>query len=240
MIRDPGAGWSSLAARRAHNPKVAGSNPAPATNSLGLRSEPHRETPFEGFFCGGAAESPVRRERASRATDSCIRRVGDTSNDEGVPAAGRRAAAREGWHEGAGEVAASRIDRSSRGGRSMRERETKLYELIEPTVTALGFELVGVLLRGGRSRGLVRVYIDQEEGVTVDDCARVSDRVNGLLDVADPMPGEYDLEVLVARAGSSAVLRARLRPFHGYRPEGDPAPPGRGAATFRRHARRIR
>ena len=77
----------------------------------------------------------------------------------------------------------------------MRERETKLYELIEPTVTALGFELVGVLLRGGRSRGLIRVYIDRDGGVTVDDCARVSDRVNGLLDVADPMPGEYDLEV---------------------------------------------
>ena len=77
----------------------------------------------------------------------------------------------------------------------MRERETKLYELIEPTVTALGFELVGVVLRGGRSRGLIRVYIDRDDGVTVDDCAQVSHRVNGLLDVADPMPGGYDLEV---------------------------------------------
>ena len=78
---------------------------------------------------------------------------------------------------------------------TMRERETRLYELIEPTVATLGFELVGVQLRGGCSRGLVRVYIDRDEGVTVDDCARVSHRVNGLLDVEDPMPGEYDLEV---------------------------------------------
>ena len=77
----------------------------------------------------------------------------------------------------------------------MRERETRLYELIEPTVTSLGFELVGVQWRGGRSRGLIRVYIDHDEGVTVDDCAQVSHRVNGLLDVEDPMPGEYDLEV---------------------------------------------
>ena len=77
----------------------------------------------------------------------------------------------------------------------MRERETKLYGLIEPTVTALGFELVGVLLRGGRSRGLIRVYIDRDGGVTVDDCAQVSHRVNGLLDMADPMPRGYDLEV---------------------------------------------
>ena len=77
----------------------------------------------------------------------------------------------------------------------MREREAQLYELIEPTVAALGFELVGVVARGKRSRGLIRVYIDHDEGVTVDDCAQVSHRVTGLLDVEDPIPGEYDLEV---------------------------------------------
>jgi len=77
----------------------------------------------------------------------------------------------------------------------MRERERRLYELIEPTVLALGFELVGVLWRDGKSRDLIRVYIDREEGVTVDDCANASYRVTGLLDVADPVPGEYDLEV---------------------------------------------
>ena len=92
----------------------------------------------------------------------------------------------------------------------MRERETRLYELIEPTVTALGFELVGVLLRGGRSRGLIRVYIDRDGGVTVDDCARVSHRVNGLLDVADPDAGRVRPRSLVSpgwtvRCSSSAT-----------------------------------
>ena len=77
----------------------------------------------------------------------------------------------------------------------MRERETRLYRLLEPTVNSLGFELVGVLLQDGPSRSLVRVYIDHDEGVTVDDCARTSHRVTGLLDVEDPMPGGYDLEV---------------------------------------------
>ena len=77
----------------------------------------------------------------------------------------------------------------------MRERERRLCELIEPTVLALGFELVGVLWRDGKSRGLVRVYIDREEGVTVDDCANASYRGPGVLEVADPVPGEYDLEV---------------------------------------------
>ena len=70
-----------------------------------------------------------------------------------------------------------------------------MYEWIEPAVTGLGFELAGVEMGGGRARGLIRVYIDCDDGVTVDDCARVSHRVAGLLDVADPMPGEYDLEV---------------------------------------------
>jgi ribosome maturation factor RimP len=83
----------------------------------------------------------------------------------------------------------------SQSGDAMHEQETRLCELIEPTVSSLGFELVGVLWRDRQPRSLIRVYIDRGEGVTVDDCARVSHRVNGLLDVADPMPREYDLEV---------------------------------------------
>ena len=77
----------------------------------------------------------------------------------------------------------------------MSEREIRLYGLIEPTVSSLGFELVGVLWRSGRARSLIRIYIDHDEGVTVDDCARVSHGVEGLLDVEDPIPGEYHLEV---------------------------------------------
>ena len=78
---------------------------------------------------------------------------------------------------------------------AMREQEARLYELIEPAVTSLGFELIGVHWRCGRSRSLMRIYIDHDEGVTVDDCAEVSHRVNGVLDVEDPVSGKYDLEV---------------------------------------------
>ena len=100
-------------------------------------------------------------------------------------------------------------------GGTLRERERRLYELIEPTVDALGFELVGVLLRGGRSRGLIRVYIDHEEGVTVDDCAQVSHRVNGLLDVEDPIPGEYDLEVSSPGADRPLFMERDFNRFAG-------------------------
>lgn len=70
-----------------------------------------------------------------------------------------------------------------------------LKALLAPAVTSLGFELWGVeYLVRGRHR-LLRVYIDREEGVTVDDCAAVSHQVSGVLDVEDPIPGEYTLEV---------------------------------------------
>lgn len=70
-----------------------------------------------------------------------------------------------------------------------------LKVLLEPAVTALGFELWGIeYIVRGRHR-LLRVYIDGPEGVMVDDCAAVSHQVSGVLDVEDPIPGEYTLEV---------------------------------------------
>lgn len=72
----------------------------------------------------------------------------------------------------------------------------KVQELIAPTVAALGVALWGVeyLARGRRS--VLRIYIDRDEGgVDVDDCERVSRQVSALLDVEDPIPGEYTLEV---------------------------------------------
>ena len=72
----------------------------------------------------------------------------------------------------------------------------KLTELLRPVVESLGYELVGVeLLERGPQGRLLRIYIDQAQGITVDDCGTVSHRVSGVLDVEDPIPGHYDLEV---------------------------------------------
>jgi ribosome maturation factor RimP len=62
-------------------------------------------------------------------------------------------------------------------------------------VAALGFELVDAELVGGRHHRTLRVYIDSAHGVTVDDCARVSRQLSAILDVEDPFPGSYSLEV---------------------------------------------
>jgi len=67
--------------------------------------------------------------------------------------------------------------------------------LLEPSVTALGFELVSVELVGSGNDRTLRVYIDHPDGITVDDCADVSRQVSAVLDVEDPISGAYVLEV---------------------------------------------
>ncbi len=77
----------------------------------------------------------------------------------------------------------------------MRQDPFNLQDLLEPAITALGCELVGIEYRPSGKHSLLRVYIDKPEGVTVDDCSAVSYQVSGLLDVEDPVPGNYTLEV---------------------------------------------
>ena len=67
--------------------------------------------------------------------------------------------------------------------------------LIEPVVTGLGYELVGVEYLAQGRHSLLRVYVDSEAGITVDDCADVSRQLSAMLDVEDPLPGTYSLEV---------------------------------------------
>jgi ribosome maturation factor RimP len=71
--------------------------------------------------------------------------------------------------------------------------QARLIELLEPTVEGLGYELVGVEFDG--SQRVLRVYIDSEAGITLDDCTKVSYQVSGVLDVEDPISGRYQLEI---------------------------------------------
>ncbi len=60
---------------------------------------------------------------------------------------------------------------------------------------ALGFEIIAVELTGQGPSTVLRVYIDGPDGVTVDDCAKVSNQVSAILDVEDPIPNRFTLEV---------------------------------------------
>lgn len=70
----------------------------------------------------------------------------------------------------------------------------EIEDLLRPEVEAFGCEWVGGEFRGGPS-GLLRVYVDHPEGLTLDHCVSVSDALSGVLDVEDPFPGAYRLEV---------------------------------------------
>ncbi|MEW8014013.1 MAG: ribosome maturation factor RimP [Candidatus Sedimenticola endophacoides] len=71
-----------------------------------------------------------------------------------------------------------------------------LTEFVRNVVEPMGYELVGVeYLSGGPVGSTLRVFIDVEGGVMLDDCARVSHQVSGVLDVEDPIRENYTLEV---------------------------------------------
>ena len=70
-----------------------------------------------------------------------------------------------------------------------------LTAMLRPVVEELGYELWELEYSPGRGNGFVRLYIDAEAGITVDDCERVSRAVSEVLDAEDPVPGQYTLEV---------------------------------------------
>lgn len=85
-----------------------------------------------------------------------------------------------------------------------------LIGLLEPTLQTLGYELVDIEANFGR-HGFLRLYIDKDGGVTVADCEYVSGQIGAFLDVEDPLPGSYVLEV------SSPGLDRRLRTTEHFR-----------------------
>lgn len=77
-----------------------------------------------------------------------------------------------------------------------RGTSTHLQTLLEPVVNALGCDLWGLEYHAsGRKRGVLRLYIDKPDGVGLSDCEKVSRQVSSVLDVEDPIRGEYTLEV---------------------------------------------
>ncbi len=67
--------------------------------------------------------------------------------------------------------------------------------LIEPVIASLGYELLGVEYLPQGRHSLLRVYIDSEAGIGLEDCATVSRQISAVLDVEDPIHGQYNLEV---------------------------------------------
>ncbi len=82
--------------------------------------------------------------------------------------------------------------------------------MLEPSIQGLGYELVDVEIHSNRN-GCLRLYIDRDSGIGLDDCEIVSRQVSALLDVEDPISGQYELEV------SSPGFERSLRTLEHFR-----------------------
>ena len=89
------------------------------------------------------------------------------------------------------------------------ERLPLLEERVEPTLEAMGFEVVRIALTGSDGRRTLQVMADRRDGtqISVDDCAEISHALSAIFDVEDPVSGTYDLEV-----SSAGIDRPLTRP----------------------------
>jgi len=71
----------------------------------------------------------------------------------------------------------------------------QLTELLKPAAEALGYEFLGIEYIAQGKHSILRIFIDHENGINVDDCASVSHQVSGILEVEDPISSQYTLEV---------------------------------------------
>jgi ribosome maturation factor RimP len=71
----------------------------------------------------------------------------------------------------------------------------RVREIVSPIVEAEGLELLEVEYIKGKRRSILRLIVDKVGGVTIGECKRLSERVETKLDVADPIPSSYRLEV---------------------------------------------
>lgn len=92
-----------------------------------------------------------------------------------------------------------------------------LVDLLTPVIEGLGYEFVGLEYLPQGARSILRVYIDRENGITLDDCERVSHQVSGVLEVEDPIRGQYVLEVSSPGADRPLFTRAHFERFLGER-----------------------
>lgn len=79
--------------------------------------------------------------------------------------------------------------------RESRSVVDRISDAVSPILWTLGLELADVICVGQGPRSVIRVFIDKPEGVTLDDCERAHKALGPALDVADPFPHAYTLEV---------------------------------------------
>jgi ribosome maturation factor RimP len=95
----------------------------------------------------------------------------------------------------------------------LRKDQTHLWELFEPVVNGMGFDLIEIEYFPNPKHGVLRLYIDKPEGVVIEDCSAVSRQISALIDVEEPVRGQFNLEV--SSPGSDRPLR-RVKDFQRF------------------------
>ena len=101
----------------------------------------------------------------------------------------------------------------------MGQQAVKIAEMIEPSLDALGYELIGVEYMAQGKHSILRIYIDTPEGVDVNDCQKASQQISGVLDVEEPLSGQYTLEVSSPGLERPLFVAAHFERFTGERAE---------------------
>ncbi len=73
--------------------------------------------------------------------------------------------------------------------------QREIEQLIQPTLESMGYELWGCEYLSQGKHSLLRVYIDKADGIGIEDCEKTSRQISAILDVEDPISGNYSLEV---------------------------------------------
>lgn len=92
----------------------------------------------------------------------------------------------------------------------MTKMEKSIYDLSFPIVNELGYKLYDVMYVKEGKEYYLRIFIDHENGIDLDDCEKVSNRISDMLDEVDPISTQYNLEV------SSCGLERHLREIEHY------------------------
>ncbi len=91
----------------------------------------------------------------------------------------------------------------------------KLTSLLQPLVEELGYEFVGIEHSSNPKNPVLAIYIDAPDGIAVKDCAKVSREIAAILDVEDPIPGKYQLEVSSPGLDRPLFTLAQFEQFSG-------------------------
>ncbi|HLF58856.1 MAG TPA: ribosome maturation factor RimP [Alphaproteobacteria bacterium] len=110
----------------------------------------------------------------------------------------------------------------------------RVERMIAPALDAMGYDVVRVLLTGG-PRGVLQVMAERRDGIpmTVDDCAGISRAISALLDVEDPVPGAYTLEVSSPGIDRPLVKERDFERFAGHEARIETKRPIAGRRRFR-------